>query len=67
MGQDVFNSSNSAGGSVEKQSFDILNSASATRGGIDELDHHGNTPLLLALQLGRLECANVGFAPRLLT
>lgn len=28
---------------------------------MDELDHHGNTPLLLALQLGRLECANVGF------
>lgn len=28
-------------------------------GGMDEVDHHGNTPLLLALQLGRLECANV--------
>lgn len=65
MGQEVFNSSNSGGGSVEKQSFDVLHSASTARGGIDELDHHGNTPLLLALQLGRLECANVGFAPRL--
>lgn len=34
-------------------------SASTAPGGMDEVDHHGNTPLLLALQLGRLECANV--------
>lgn len=36
-------------------------SASAGPGGVDEADHHGNTPLLLALQLNRLECANVSF------
>ncbi|CAM9443093.1 unnamed protein product, partial [Hapterophycus canaliculatus] len=34
-------------------------SAATSPGGMDEVDHHGNTPLLLALQLGRLECANV--------
>lgn len=36
-------------------------SASTRPGGVDEADHHGNTPLLLALQLNRLECANVSF------
>lgn len=37
----------------------VLPSTATGVGGMDEADHHENTPLLLALQLGRLECANV--------
>ena len=45
-------------GGAEGMAVPVPSSATGP-GGMDEVDHHGNTPLLLALQLGRLECANV--------
>ena len=46
-------------GGAEQLPEDAPPSVATGPGGMDEVDHHGNTPLLLALQLGRLECANV--------
>lgn len=46
-------------GGAEELSEEAPPSVATGPGGMDEVDHHGNTPLLLALQLGRLECANV--------
>eukprot|EP00752_Nemacystus_decipiens_P009980 g8900.t1 len=45
-------------GGAEELPEDAPPSVATGPGGMDEVDHHGNTPLLLALQLGRLECAN---------
>lgn len=53
----------SVGGAEELPSA-VVPSAATGPGGMDEADHHGNTPLLLALQLGRLECANVSVSAR---
>lgn len=47
----------SVGGAEELAA--VVPCAATGRRGMDEADHHGNTPLLLALQLGRLECAHV--------
>lgn len=46
-------------GGAEELRTDAPPSVATGPGGMDEVDHHGNTPLLLALQLGRLECATV--------
>lgn len=52
-----------AGSTLGQESLELARTvARKGPGGMDEVDHHGNTPLLLALQLGRLECANVRFS-----